>query len=495
MKYYKRKLLLSLIIISYIFSSAACDFIVKSTDNEPDTDFSVSETQDSPKVNSSKTDSDINSDKDNSKDKDKSSDKDDKKDSDTSHKTEKDSSKASSSSKASASSSSSASSSRSAASSKTASSTSSTASTASSSEVKVTGISLNFYDLTLDIGQTRMPVVTMSPFNATNKNEIWKSSDEKVATVDKNGTIKAIGEGKCVVTVTSESNPKIEAKVNVTVKGKQKVESLEVDKTEVNIKVGETAMPRVTMLPLTADTLAEKWTSDNESVAVVDIYGNITGVGEGTCTVTVTSVSNEKLSKEIKVTVKKADKKDTDNDNGSKEDPNYTNVYIDGVLIVNKTYGLSSDYNPGGLTSECRAAFEEMRKDAANDGMYIYIESGFRSYEDQEYLYNMYVQRDGKEAADTFSARPGHSEHQTGLTIDCNDASSNFGYTDEAQWLADHCWEYGFIIRYPQGKESVTGYKYEPWHIRYVGYDLAKELYFNNETLEEHFGITSEYRD
>ncbi len=94
-----------------------------------------------------------------------------------------------------------------------------------------------------------------------------------------------------------------------------------------------------------------------------------------------------------------------------------------------------------------------------------------------------------------FSARAGHSEHQTGLTIDCNDASDSFVGTPEAEWLAEHASEYGFIIRYPKGKEDITGYKYEPWHIRYVGKDLAQELDSSGLTLEEYFGIISEYAD
>ena len=246
-------------------------------------------------------------------------------------------------------------------------------------------------------------------------------------------------------------------------------------------------MPRVTMLPLDADTLAEKWTSDNEDIAVVDQFGNITGRSKGTCKIKVTSVSNDKISKEITITV-------TD-ENQPSDDDQYTDKFIDGILIVNKTYGLSPSYNPGGLTNQCFSAFTKLTNAAAEEGLSIYIESGFRSYEDQVYLYNSYVQSRGKEAADTFSARPGHSEHQTGLTIDCNDASDGFAYTAEAEWLEEHSWEYGFIIRYPKGKESITGYKYEPWHIRYVGKELAQELYYSGETLEEHFNIKSEYRD
>ena len=95
--------------------------------------------------------------------------------------------------------------------------------------------------------------------------------------------------------------------------------------------------------------------------------------------------------------------------------------------------------------------------------------------------------------ADTFSARPGFSEHQTGLTIDCNTIDDAFGQTKEAQWLAEHCADYGFIIRFPDGKEDITGYQYEPWHIRYVGVDTAKEIDQLGVSLEEYLGVQSEY--
>lgn len=477
MKKFKRKLFLTLVIVSYILTASACDFIVKENPVDIESNYSIAETPDNADTaDTASTADEKNTDSD--KDKDSAT--------DTAHENESDSEKNESKNTSSQKSSDKDASSRVSSSRNTSSKAASSSNTSSSSEIKVNKITLDIYELTLDIGQSKMPIVTMTPYNAANKREVWKSSDEKVATVDKNGIIRAVAEGKCVITVTAESDPKVDAKVNVTVKGKPKVESLDVSFTEKTIKVGETVMPRVTMLPLDAGTLEEKWTSDNESVATVDLYGNITGHQKGTCKITVTSVSNEKISKEITITVVEEEKK---------SDDNYTNKYIDGILIVNKTYGLTSGYNPGGLTPECASAFENLRRAAAEEGLNIYIESGFRSYEEQVNLYNMYVQRSGKEAADTFSARPGYSEHQTGLTIDCNDASDSFRYTAEAEWLAEHSWEYGFIIRYPLGKESITGYKYEPWHIRFVGKGLAKELYENDETLEEHFNITSEYRD
>lgn len=171
-------------------------------------------------------------------------------------------------------------------------------------------------------------------------------------------------------------------------------------------------------------------------------------------------------------------------------------TYIDGTLIVNKTYSLPSTYG-NGLTKETKEAFNKLQSAALLDGFNIYITSGFRSYERQVTLYNNYVKRDGKEAADTYSARPGHSEHQSGLTFDVNEVSDKFHNTPEANWLSENCYKYGFILRFPNGKENETGYKYESWHFRYVGEELAKKLYNNGDwlTLEGYFGITSEYQD
>ena len=178
-------------------------------------------------------------------------------------------------------------------------------------------------------------------------------------------------------------------------------------------------------------------------------------------------------------------------------------TYIDGYLIVNKTYSLPSNYGSA-LTSQTTEAFAQMQAAALLEGIDLYISSGFRSYQRQNTLYNNYVARDGVNKADTFSARPGHSEHQSGLAFDvCSHnldgknacINSNFDNTPQAQWLAQNCYKYGFILRYPEGKTNETGYKYESWHFRYVGIDLATKLYNNGNwlTMEDYFGITSTY--
>lgn len=169
-------------------------------------------------------------------------------------------------------------------------------------------------------------------------------------------------------------------------------------------------------------------------------------------------------------------------------------TYVDGIMLANKSYSLPADYNPGSLTPECQSAFYSMRNDAAALGLNLYINSAFRSYSYQQNLYNRYVVRDGKKTADTYSARPGHSEHQTGLSLDLNTVTQSFANTAEGRWVAAHCHEYGFIIRYPKGKSDITGYCYEPWHLRYVGVEKATEITNSGMCLEEYYGITSVYK-
>lgn len=170
-------------------------------------------------------------------------------------------------------------------------------------------------------------------------------------------------------------------------------------------------------------------------------------------------------------------------------------TYINGILIANKTYSLPSTYQPGGITTATKNAFNEMQAAAKLDNINLVIKSGYRSYKTQKNTYNYYVKRDGTKKADTYSARPGHSEHQTGMAIDLNIVNDTFHNTKEAKWLSNNCYKYGFILRYPSGKTNETGYKYESWHFRYVGVDLATKLYNNGNwiTLESYFGITSQY--
>lgn len=147
------------------------------------------------------------------------------------------------------------------------------------------------------------------------------------------------------------------------------------------------------------------------------------------------------------------------------------------------------------LREPAARAVEQFIAAAAAAGHDVWIISAYRDYQTQIALWNRYVQRDGQAAADRYSARAGHSEHQTGLAVDFDDHGACyldgcFGETPAGLWLAEHAAEYGFILRYPSDKEAVTGFMYEPWHFRYVGAELAIEMRTEGvTTLEEFFGL------
>ncbi len=186
--------------------------------------------------------------------------------------------------------------------------------------------------------------------------------------------------------------------------------------------------------------------------------------------------------------------------------------YVDDYLIVNKSYPLPSDFEPDNtytsshnkvntcntcIEKQAYKAFLDMQSEATAMGLNIKITSGYRSYKVQEKIYNNYVNRDGIKKADTYSARPGYSEHQSGLAFDLNSISDAFAKTNEGVWVNNNAYRYGFIIRYPKNKEKETGYKYESWHLRYVGKELAEKLYNDGDwiSIEDYFGLKSEYKD
>ena len=161
----------------------------------------------------------------------------------------------------------------------------------------------------------------------------------------------------------------------------------------------------------------------------------------------------------------------------------------DEILVVNKHYPLSKDYNPG-ENPTAKAAFLKLIAQMQKEGYAVSNNySGFRSYGTQAQLYQSYVNREGQAAADRYSARPGYSEHQTGLAFDVIGINGHLVEDESAaQWLLDHAADYGFVVRYLKGKESVTGYMHEEWHLRYVGKE-AKEIAASGLTLEEYYGF------
>jgi len=177
---------------------------------------------------------------------------------------------------------------------------------------------------------------------------------------------------------------------------------------------------------------------------------------------------------------------------------------ISGILLVNKNHPLPADYAPDytngagqstSLQGEAEAAAEAFLAAANAQGNSMYVLSGYRSYNVQASLFANYAAIHGEEKANTFSARAGQSEHQTGLSFDVGDAQHS-GYNLQTsidqfpgvQWMMQHCAEYGFILRYPEGKEDITGYQYEPWHYRYVGVEAATAIMASGLTLEEYLG-------
>ena len=146
-------------------------------------------------------------------------------------------------------------------------------------------------------------------------------------------------------------------------------------------------------------------------------------------------------------------------------------------------------------------ALEKMFHAAEKKNVILCGVSGYRSYERQKSIYNRNVALHGKKATDALSAKPGSSEHQTGLTIDVSASSvsylltQRFADTKEGKWLAKNAHKYGYIVRYPKGKSKITGYSYEPWHIRYVGVTVATYLYKNKLTLEEYYGVSCNKED
>lgn len=181
------------------------------------------------------------------------------------------------------------------------------------------------------------------------------------------------------------------------------------------------------------------------------------------------------------------------------------------LALVNKEHALPNDYLPSDLVvpdvrfpfveddpkKQLRLvaadALEDLFKASDEADLELFAQSGYRSYERQEAIFKNNIERHGEEHANTYSARPGESEHQTGLVMDVTNQAVNFeliiefGETKEGKWLMDNAHKYGFIIRYPKDKEKITKYQYEPWHLRYVGNKLAKELSEKEITLDEYY--------
>ncbi len=174
------------------------------------------------------------------------------------------------------------------------------------------------------------------------------------------------------------------------------------------------------------------------------------------------------------------------------------------TILINKHIYLKEDYIPDDLVKisekytsstkylvkEANIWLEKMIEDIKKDNLNIRIISAYRSYDYQKELYNKYVTKDGISLADTYSARPGYSEHQTGLVIDIDNGITNyedFESTEEYKWMQSNSYKYGYILRYPKDKQNITGFIYESWHYRYVGKEIAKYIHENDITFDEYY--------
>ena len=185
-----------------------------------------------------------------------------------------------------------------------------------------------------------------------------------------------------------------------------------------------------------------------------------------------------------------------------------TDTSLDTAMLVNKYYQLDNTYNPDDLVvinqtyswgdagrqkvrEVAYTAFLDMWNAAHDEGYYLMVSSSYRSYEEQEIVYNNYKNSSGERYADSIAARPGSSEHQTGLTLDIfskdNSNRATFAGSNVANWLAENSYKYGFILRYPEDKVDITGYSYEAWHFRYVGEEIATYIYEHDITFEEYY--------
>ncbi|MCH5324788.1 MAG: D-alanyl-D-alanine carboxypeptidase family protein [Eubacterium sp.] len=381
----------------------------------------------------------------------------------------------------------------------------------------ISGFEISQHEIELNTGEEIKIELTCTPADAADKNFVWESSDTSVAKV-KDGKITAAGSGEATVTVT-DTVTEISRRISVTVTDPETAESIAFTEESITLEVGESYETVLTYTPDNIETKYSIFYTTDQSIASVDEYGVIVANSAGECVISAVYYYDDTVTAEINVTVidpfvitgpesveeTPPPVEETPPPIGPSEPElpviSGTGIetlngitYVNGIMIANKTYSLPADYDPG-VQDDALYAFYNMQAAAWNDGINLYIISGYRSYYTQKGLYESYVASDGKANADRYSARPGYSEHQTGYAFDLNSVDDSFAYTAEAAWIRDNCYKFGFIVRYPEGKENITGYIYEPWHVRWLGDDLALSVYNSGLTLEEYFGITSEYSD
>lgn len=354
--------------------------------------------------------------------------------------------------------------------------------------VPVTDIKIESDTIEVNKNQTKNINISILPDNATNTNLFFEYNNDGLA-ISSEGVLTPSKSGEYKVRV-SVKNENISKEINVKVN--EIAENIEVNKNSVSLYVAGKTKIEAKVMPEGAINNELEYISSDSNIAVVDESGNITAKNVGKCNIEIKTRKEPIVKTNVNVEVKAVPVNNNvtssanNNSNNSQTSNGFT--YVNGILVVNKKYSLPSTYNPG-VNQTALNAYYSLKDGAQKAGYAMPLLSGFRSYSTQVGLYNRYVSMYGQAAADTFSARPGHSEHQTGLSFDVGSIDDNYGSTPAGKWLENNCYKYGFIIRYPKNKQNITGYQYEPWHIRYLGNPTATNVYNSGLCLEEYLGI------
>ncbi|MGN1412014.1 MAG: D-alanyl-D-alanine carboxypeptidase family protein [Oscillospiraceae bacterium] len=339
--------------------------------------------------------------------------------------------------------------------------TTTTISTTISQPKVVTNLTAESTQIEIHEGNTLPLICSILPENVSQEySKIqWSSSDDTIASIDENGILTGVQNGICTITATSMNNPEVNLKFTVTVNG-----------TNHNNKFIKATTIVIQTSEFTTTTEVTEPTQPPTEIITEEI-----------------NYTEPPIQQEQEIII-------------TTEPPIVTEIQptiIDDILIVNNTYPLPDTYSPPqeqvsgdfGLYSYVQDAFNLMCSDASIDGLNLTINSGYVPFNTQFEKFQSAIDTYGNDYADTILDQAGYSECQTGLSILLNSADETFDGTPEASWIAENCYKYGFIVRYPQGKENFTGRSYRSFQIRYVGVDIATDMYNRNVCLEEYLGL------
>lgn len=360
--------------------------------------------------------------------------------------------------------------------------------------------------LELSPGETFSLSYSLLPKGSSPLDTVYSCSDSTVATVSEDGVITALSAGTATITITLENN--VSASLSLLVRSPYiPVSSMNANTDSVTLSIGQEKNLSVTMYPENATDKEERWSSSDPDIATVDSSGNIYAVASGHCIVTVSSVSTPGVSCDISVTVT-SPSSSSRSSNPSRQKVNSGdfsswNQSCDWYMtVINSNNPISDEYKPPlasyqsiQIDERVLPHLQEMMKAASSDGAGLWLASGYRDIALQTKLYNRkvnyfldrgYSEENALVEAATIVAKPRTSEHHTGLAVDFNNVADDFRDTKGYRWLTEHAAEYGFIERYPSGKQDITNVIYEPWHFRYVGVENAKAIQESGLCLEEY---------